>query len=117
MQMTRRAFTRKEIEENDFNAYIASSSEDESDVEAQGGAKGKGKKADRDRLRALLLSGGDDLPEGWGGGLRDDAVPAPLLRGTIRDLCQRNLNELCLPSLLLRQQSGTPAPFARQNRL
>ncbi|TCD69922.1 pre-rRNA-processing protein esf1 [Steccherinum ochraceum] len=57
-QITRRTLSRKEIDENDFRAYIASSeSEDEGDA------------ASRDKLRALLLSGGDDtLPEGWGQG-------------------------------------------------
>jgi hypothetical protein len=62
-QLTRRNLTRKEIDEADFKAYIASSSsESDSDQE--------GRKTDRDKLRALLLGGGedrDDLPEGWGG--------------------------------------------------
>lgn len=58
-QITRRTLSRKEIEENDFRAYIASDSESEEDT----------KGASRDKLRALLLSGGDDsLPEGWGNG-------------------------------------------------
>ncbi|EKM61787.1 uncharacterized protein PHACADRAFT_204941 [Phanerochaete carnosa HHB-10118-sp] len=49
LQVTRRALTRKEIEENDF------------------------RKADREKLRALLLGGGDDtLPEGWNKGISDD---------------------------------------------
>ena len=65
MKLTRRSFTRKEMEENDFRAYIASSSEDDSDTETKG-------KVDRDKLRALLLSGGDDLPEGWGKGFAGD---------------------------------------------
>ncbi|KAJ7071084.1 hypothetical protein C8F01DRAFT_1206685 [Mycena amicta] len=56
-RITRRALTRKEIEENDFKNLIASSSEDESDAEPQ---------LSRDKLRSLLLDGaGDDLPEGW----------------------------------------------------
>ena len=61
-QITRRALTKKEIEENDFRAYIASSeSEDEGDASS--------KAASRDKLRALLLGGNDDaLPEGWGKG-------------------------------------------------
>ncbi|KAF8971365.1 hypothetical protein BDZ97DRAFT_1901573 [Flammula alnicola] len=78
-QVTRRALTRKEIEESDFRAYIANtSSESESDgAEGKGGAPKqqkkkdkKDKKASRDKLRALLLGGNDDaMPEGWG----DDA--------------------------------------------
>ncbi|KAJ3479605.1 hypothetical protein NLI96_g8934 [Meripilus lineatus] len=64
-QITRRTFTRKEIEENDFKAYIASSSESEEET-LSGPSKGK---ASRDRLRELLLGGNDDaLPEGWGNG-------------------------------------------------
>ena len=74
-QITRRALTKKEIEENDFRAYLASSTDTESESEAPGKAKGKGK-ADRDRLRALLLGGGDEnLPEGWNkGGESDEAT-------------------------------------------
>ncbi|KAL1690187.1 hypothetical protein GGG16DRAFT_56176 [Schizophyllum commune] len=71
-KVTRRAFTKKEIEEADFRQYIASSgSEDEGEGEGDDGvpgekAEGK-KKASRDRLRALLLGGGEsELPEGWG---------------------------------------------------
>ncbi|KAJ7630887.1 hypothetical protein FB45DRAFT_793617, partial [Roridomyces roridus] len=60
-QVTRRTLTRKEIDEADFRAYLASSSDDDSDVDDNS----KGKKASRDRLRSLLLSGGDELPEGW----------------------------------------------------
>ena len=71
IKLTRRAFTRKEMEENDFRAYIASSSDDESDAEAA--SKGK---ADREKLRALLLSGRDDLPEGWGKGFDGEDVDA-----------------------------------------
>ena len=80
-QVTRRTFTRKEIEENDFRAYIASSSSDESEPEggaAAGKAKAKAKAkkpkdTERDRLRALLLGGGDDtVPEGWARGEDDD---------------------------------------------
>lgn len=74
-QLTRRVLTRKEIEENDFRAYLASDTDTESETDApeQGTAKGKGK-ADRDRLRALLLGGGNDtLPEGWNkGGMSGD---------------------------------------------
>jgi hypothetical protein len=58
-RVTRRALTKKQVEEEDFGALIASSgSESESE-----GAVDK-----RERMRALLLSGdgGDALPEGWG---------------------------------------------------
>lgn len=56
------------MEENDFRAYIASStSGEDDDPPAIGKRKGKAKDADREKLRALLLGGGDDLPEGWGG--------------------------------------------------
>lgn len=62
--ITRRALTRKEIEENDFRAYIASS---ESESENADGPPTERNKANRDKLRALLLSGeNEDLPEGWG---------------------------------------------------
>ena len=66
-RVTRRALSLKEIEENDFHAYVAaSSSEDET--------KSTQKTADRDKLRALLLSGGgNDLPEGWAGTKTGDA--------------------------------------------
>ncbi|KAH9858106.1 hypothetical protein C2E23DRAFT_164513 [Lenzites betulinus] len=68
-QITRRVLSKKEIEENDFRAYIASSSDSEPE-DAPAASKGKkNKAAERDRLRALLLGGGDDdLPEGWGRG-------------------------------------------------
>lgn len=73
-QVTRRQLTRQEIEEGDFRAYIASSSsegEDEGHVEK--GLKSK-KEASRQKLRSLLLGGGDEtLPEGWkDGGERSD---------------------------------------------
>ncbi|KAI0375087.1 hypothetical protein BV20DRAFT_933533 [Pilatotrama ljubarskyi] len=76
-QITRRVLSKKEIEENDFRAYIASSSDSESE-DAPEASKTKGKSAktaERDKLRALLLGGGDDqMPEGWGKGkgLSDD---------------------------------------------
>ena len=65
-QVTRRALTKKEIEENDFRTYIAnSSSEDEEDDKPK--KTKKDKKASRDKLRSLLLGGNDDaIPEGWG---------------------------------------------------
>ncbi|KAF8552597.1 hypothetical protein OG21DRAFT_1415886 [Imleria badia] len=77
----RRPLTKKEIEEADFRAYIASSSSSEEGSEDErgdresketGGRKTKNegkkaKKAERDKLRMLLLGGNDDeLPEGWG---------------------------------------------------
>ncbi|KAF7970529.1 hypothetical protein HWV62_23781 [Athelia sp. TMB] len=75
--LTRRTLTKKEIDEADFKAYIASSSsgsgsENELDKPKK---KGKGEKtASRDKLRALLLGGDDDdeLPEGWARGDADD---------------------------------------------
>ncbi|KAH7882945.1 hypothetical protein F5I97DRAFT_1930559 [Phlebopus sp. FC_14] len=70
---TRRPLTKKEIEEADFRAYIASSSssssEDEESDSRQSERKNKAysKAASRDKLRALLLGGNDEeLPEGWG---------------------------------------------------
>lgn len=77
-QLTRRALTKKEIDEADFKAYIASSSSgSEGETEAEKPkTKKKGKKAaSRDKLRALLLGGGDDdeLPEGWARGDEDDS--------------------------------------------
>ncbi|OBZ79072.1 protein ESF1 [Grifola frondosa] len=52
VEITRRNLSRKEIEENDFRAHKKSKD---------------AKAASRDKLRALLLRGGDDeLPEGWG---------------------------------------------------
>ncbi|KAG6856644.1 hypothetical protein H0H87_002234 [Tephrocybe sp. NHM501043] len=66
-QITRRKLTKKEIENADFRAYLASSSESESEAveTAPKKSKGKDKKSSRDQLRALLLGGNDDLPEGW----------------------------------------------------
>lgn len=74
--------TKKEIDEADFRAYIASSSSSEGGSEGEGGdeptsenTEGRktkngvktSKKAERDKLRKLLLGGNDDeLPEGWG---------------------------------------------------
>ncbi|KAI0004151.1 hypothetical protein BJV74DRAFT_875884 [Russula compacta] len=62
-RITRRALSIKEIEENDFRAYVASSTDSSSEDETNL----KKKTADRDKLRALLLGGGNDLPEGWAG--------------------------------------------------
>lgn len=65
-KVTRRAFSQKEIEEADFRAYIASSG-DEDESEDDGKNKKSRKSAEREKLRSLLLGGGDnDLPEGWG---------------------------------------------------
>ncbi|KAG6912008.1 hypothetical protein DXG01_000256 [Tephrocybe rancida] len=65
-QLTRRTLTKKEIEDADFGAFLASSSESEPEVvEATPKSKVKDKKSSRDKLRALLLGGNDDLPEGW----------------------------------------------------
>ncbi|KAJ3720022.1 hypothetical protein C8R42DRAFT_609269 [Lentinula raphanica] len=65
-QITRRKITRKEIDEADFKAYLASSS---SESESDDGAKQK--PASRDKLRSLLLGGGNELPEGWNNGDED----------------------------------------------
>jgi len=63
--ITRRTLTRKEIEENDFKAYIANSSDDSEEEAAP--TKQKDKKASRDKLRSLLLGGNEEaIPEGWG---------------------------------------------------
>ncbi|KAJ7634250.1 hypothetical protein DFH06DRAFT_1055429 [Mycena polygramma] len=71
-QVTRRKFSRKEIEEADFRAYLASSSED-SDDEQNTHDKFKRMGASRDKLRSLLLTGGgDELPEGWDHGQDDE---------------------------------------------
>jgi hypothetical protein len=60
-RVTRRALSLKEIEEDDFHAYIASS-------DSEDGTKSMNIPIDRDKLRALLLDGGsNDLPEGWAG--------------------------------------------------
>lgn len=74
-ELTRRPLTQKEIEQNDFKAYLASTSDSEQSDDA-GEVKTKGRSAERDRLRNLLLGGGGeggddffdvDLPDGWGG--------------------------------------------------
>ena len=66
-QVTRRALTRKEIEESDFKTYIANTSESESDADNKLLPSKKDKKASREKLRALLLDGNDEaIPEGWG---------------------------------------------------
>jgi NUC153 domain len=61
-RVTRKALSLKEIEDNDFHAYIASSSSSDDGTESMK------KSIDHNELRALLLGGGsNDLPEGWAG--------------------------------------------------
>ncbi|KAI0304703.1 hypothetical protein BC826DRAFT_1088909 [Russula brevipes] len=68
-RVTRRPLSLKEIEENDFRAYLASSTDSSSEDET----KSKKKAVDRDKLRVLLLGGGgNDLPEGWAGSKTGD---------------------------------------------
>ncbi|KAG7099180.1 hypothetical protein E1B28_001049 [Marasmius oreades] len=64
-KVTRRTITRKELGDGDFQAYIASASESESELEDNRNG------LSRDKLRSLLLGGNDQLPEGWN---RDDGV-------------------------------------------
>ncbi|TDL28603.1 hypothetical protein BD410DRAFT_760012 [Rickenella mellea] len=74
-KITRRTLSKKELEDGDFAAVIASSESESSDVEE------KRKETTRDKLRALLLGGDDgNLPEGWGGGAsnRPDSVNGEL---------------------------------------
>ncbi len=63
-QVTRRTFTKKEIEEDNFQTYLASSSSD-SEQDEDRPKKGDRKAQSRDKLRALLLGGNDAMPEGW----------------------------------------------------
>lgn len=81
MKVTRKTFTKREIEENDFRAYIASSgsSSEDSELERDEAAadrREKSSKANKTnpkqsreerkaKLRELLLNK-DELPEGWG---------------------------------------------------
>ncbi|KAK0478209.1 hypothetical protein IW261DRAFT_1337481 [Armillaria novae-zelandiae] len=70
-RVTRRTLSRKEIEEGHFNSYLASaSSESEGEDTRQNivQKKSQRKAQSRDKLRALLLDGNDDLPEGWSRG-------------------------------------------------
>jgi hypothetical protein len=75
-KVLRRTLTRAEIEEDDFKAYIASSSEDEDeDVVVKDGediedakAKRRKAKANTSKLRELLLSGGTGDENVWGKG-------------------------------------------------
>ncbi|KAF5385223.1 hypothetical protein D9615_001476 [Tricholomella constricta] len=73
-QITRRTLSKKEIENADFRAYLASSSSSSESESIQPTLKSKGrnKKPSRDKLRELLLGGDDNLPEGWG---REDDDP------------------------------------------
>ncbi|KAG2069846.1 hypothetical protein BDR04DRAFT_1118794 [Suillus decipiens] len=70
--IARRSLTKKEIEEADFKAYIASSfSESDNDQDPVSKKRSK-KSAQRDKLCTLLLAGDDDeFTKGWGGD--DDA--------------------------------------------
>ncbi|KAH9065970.1 hypothetical protein EDB87DRAFT_1554816 [Lactarius vividus] len=68
-RVTRRTLSLKDIDGDDFRAYIASSSDEEYEDEA----KTMKKSIDRDKLRALLLEGSNhDLPEGWAGSKPSD---------------------------------------------
>jgi hypothetical protein len=68
-RVTRRALSLKEIEEDDFRAYVASSADSSSENETSSTKKS----VSRDKLRALLLGGGGcDLPEGWAGSKTGD---------------------------------------------
>lgn len=62
--MTRRAFSKKELQEADFKAFLASAS-------SEGGSdEGDNAQSKREKIRSLLLQGTDGdnelLPEGWG---------------------------------------------------
>ncbi|KAI0932105.1 hypothetical protein AcV7_000700 [Taiwanofungus camphoratus] len=72
VHITRRSLSRKEIEENDFKAYIASSTSGSDDEPDYSRAK-DAKSVSRDKLRALLLGGDSELPEGWGKERVDDS--------------------------------------------
>ncbi|OCB88303.1 hypothetical protein A7U60_g4505 [Sanghuangporus baumii] len=56
-KLLRRALSKKEIEEDDFRAYIASSSSEDEEEENETKNNSKSK-AERERLRKLLLGGG-----------------------------------------------------------
>ncbi|THV07726.1 hypothetical protein K435DRAFT_959788 [Dendrothele bispora CBS 962.96] len=71
-QVTRRIFSQKEIKEEDYKAYLASSSS-ESEAEDENAGKKDRKAASRNKLRALLLGGDNELPEGWDKGGDDDS--------------------------------------------
>lgn len=71
-RVTRRTLSRKDLDEIDFKAYIASDSSGDDDEEDE---------SRREKMRRLLLREGDDaeegdddeLPEGWGTGRPDKA--------------------------------------------
>ncbi|KAG9082573.1 pre-rRNA-processing protein esf1, partial [Ceratobasidium sp. UAMH 11750] len=68
-KLTRRRMTRKEVDEGDFHALLASSSSEDEDENEEG----EPATSKRERMRALLLGGNDDdLPEGWGDDGDDD---------------------------------------------
>lgn len=69
--ITRRKLSQKEIADSDFQNYLASSSDSESEAQDQ---KSTQKAASKERLRALLLGKSEDLPEGWGGDEDDGDV-------------------------------------------
>ncbi|GBE78008.1 hypothetical protein BKA93DRAFT_722539 [Sparassis latifolia] len=73
IQLTRRILSRREIDDNDFKAYIASStsgSEDEANTIIQ--KRGEKGPINRDKLRSLLLGSDVDMPEGWNTGRGED---------------------------------------------
>lgn len=64
-KITRRALSKKEIDEIDFKDLLMSASSEDED---------ENPKKDAQKLRALLLSGNEEnLPEGWGGTVHDKA--------------------------------------------
>ena len=64
-QVTRRILSHQEIDNGDFRAYIASSSEDEPRIGDEDKIR-TDKDSSRQKLRAILLSGNNDaLPERW----------------------------------------------------
>lgn len=73
LNVTRRAFSQKEIEESDFRAYLANSSSESEEEEIY--KKKSDKRASREKLRTLLLGGNNEtMPEGWGDGDNVDDV-------------------------------------------
>ncbi|KAK0464875.1 uncharacterized protein EV420DRAFT_1759641 [Desarmillaria tabescens] len=94
-----RTLSRKEIEDGHFNSYLASSSsESEGEDERQDTAQKKSqqKAQSRDKLRALLLGGNDDLPEGWSrGGDNDEGsdVDMEITTETTIEKYQRKMKE------------------------
>ncbi|PVF93492.1 hypothetical protein CPB86DRAFT_790053 [Serendipita vermifera] len=66
-RITRRNLSNKEMDEMDFKDLIASSSGEDSDGDTSGQIDKQKSRMDAQELRKLLLSGNDELPEGWGG--------------------------------------------------